>query len=386
MGREIARKPPYLWGLCQTKASYRAMWDQESRARSLGVPVQLMPANDGRLRLGDAVALMTDAVGIKQTKSCGCKERQVKWNRYRLPLWLSVLVLAARRVIQDPRVIWRWIVSLTLYGNRIRSTVYPALRSPRSEYQMVDVVTLFSGRQYCFRRWFKSLLSLDYPRRNLRLIWYTNSRSRWFLARLRLAAWVAHWRGFAAILLTHDTTLQPSRNSQREMIPGEAFPKDHCEVIAALYNRALERTGRDVLFWEDDIVVEPDALMRLLADAREHAAGYLTAVVRDRHAAQYFLWNLKTDDGYAPLPVDEHEAGAHPIGLGPLGFSFVTREAFDRLSRPIMKPYMPKEWDAETKLHGCDMVMCVEMERLGIKRLCDWSVRAKHYDSKGVAH
>ena len=249
----------------------------------------------------------------------------------------------------------------------------------------VDVVTLFCGRWYAWRPWFDSLLALFYPRDRLRLWWYCNSRDPAFAAHLATTALQLAAAGWD-VRLTLDPTLAPSRNALRELRAGEQFPADHCDVIAALYNRATALTDRDLFFFEDDAGIPHDSLLRLQDACHRYGAGYAVGRVHDRHGPELFSWALtRADDGtYQAGPVAAHR-GVQPIGLGGFTCTYVPRWAFAALSAPKFKPYPPAAWQPGP-IAGCDMVLCMELDRLEIARVCDFDLRVAHYDSQGRPH
>jgi hypothetical protein len=249
----------------------------------------------------------------------------------------------------------------------------------------VDLVSLFSGRWYSWRPYYDSLRSLFYPRDKLRLWWYSNSADHAFLANLAGAALALKQLGYSIRLMV-DPTLTVSRNALRELRPGDRFPGDHCEVIAALYNRATAWTEHDVFFLEDDMAVPADALLRLQNACLKHGAGYAVGVVRDRHSPDWFCWNIVRDNqGEVSGALVDWQSGVHPVGLGGFACTYIPRWSFDALSNPKFKPYAPRDWKPG-KIAGCDMVLCLELETLEIARVCDMDLKTRHYDSQGRAH
>jgi hypothetical protein len=249
----------------------------------------------------------------------------------------------------------------------------------------VDVVTLMCGRWYSFRQWRDSLLELLYPRDRLRLWLYTNSDNPAFVACAAAEALALMRAGFQ-VRFTADPTLKVSRNALRELQPGDGFPMDHGEVIAELYNRACAATTNDLFFLEDDMGVPPDALLRLQTACRARGAGYAVGVVKDRHGPDTFCWSLhKQDDGTRIAGPCLHDGGVHAIGLGGFACTYLSRWAFDALSPPKFKCYAPTAWKPGP-IAGCDMVLCMELDRLEIIRVCDFDLKTRHYDSQGIGH
>jgi hypothetical protein len=54
------------------------------------------------LRLGDAVAAMAKAAGLKETTGCGCARRRAVLNRW-TPAWLSQLLGRLGRARKQPK-------------------------------------------------------------------------------------------------------------------------------------------------------------------------------------------------------------------------------------------------------------------------------------------
>jgi hypothetical protein len=266
----------------------------------------------------------------------------------------------------------------------------PSVAAPIAQAKgppVVDIITLFSGRWYAWHHWLESFRALQYPVGGLRLFAYSNTDDAVFLALLSKTILEINASGIPA-RLTIDPALKVSRNAHRELGQGDDFPGDHCDVIAALYNRVLDQVGADsdLFFFEDDLAVPPDSVLRLQAACQRQQAGYAVGVTRDRHNAHgVFIWDLQQwPDGTWTAKDLAQPIGLRSIGLGPLGCTYVPRWAWQRITDPKMKPYPPAEWKGG-QLAGCDMILCLEMERLGIKRLCDFDLKTRHYDSKGQA-
>lgn len=251
----------------------------------------------------------------------------------------------------------------------------------------VDVLTLMSGRHYSFGRYLDGLKALDYPRDRLHLLWYTNSRDQSFLSLAACSVAQLCGDGFDARMVV-DPALVPSKQALREILPTDGTPHEHANVIAALYNRSLAMTARDVFFLEDDIVCERSTLKRLLSHAAIHEAGYVGAPVGDRHSEAMFAWDIVQNEdgsfGGKEVPKKE-QAGLRKVGLAGLACVFMRRWAIDKIGRPLMKVWPPAKMP-DNLFGGCDIVMCFEMEHLGIVRLCDFGCRPDHIDSKGVSH
>lgn len=247
----------------------------------------------------------------------------------------------------------------------------------------VDLVTLMCGRTAAWPHYLRSLRGLDYPRHLLRVWWYTNSPDAAFLAAADEAASRLCGEGFD-VRLTVDATVPLSGIALREMRPGDAPPLDQADVIATLYNRATAPTDRDLFFLEDDCGAPPDALRRLQVAALAASAGLACGVVRCRHSGQPWLWDLLRGPRGWKVQTPAHKYGVHPIGIGGYVCAYLPRAQLDRLSQPWFKPRPPADWGAPWI--GADMVMCVEMERLGIPRVCDFDFQPAHYDSQGRPH
>lgn len=247
----------------------------------------------------------------------------------------------------------------------------------------VDVVTLMCGRTAAWPHYLRSLRGLDYPRQLLRVTWYTNSQDATFVEAAEAEAGRLRAEGLD-VRLTVDPTVPLSRIALREMRPGDAPPIDQADVIAELYNRAVEPTDRDLFFLEDDCGAPPDALRRLQVAALAAGAGLACGVVRCRHSNQPWVWNLLRGPRGWKVQAPGHKIGVHPIGIGGYVCAYLPRAQLDLLSRPWFKARAPADWGAPWI--GADMVMCVEMERLGIPRVCDFDFRPAHYDSQGRPH
>lgn len=250
----------------------------------------------------------------------------------------------------------------------------------------LDVVTLMSGRLYAFDKYIAGLRSLDYPKDRLHLLWYTNSDNPAYLC-LASSTALQLSREWYDVRLICDPSIRPTRHALREIQPEDGAALDHCDVIANLYNRALSMTSRDVFFLEDDIVPEPAALRRLLAILERHRkCGYACAAVTDRHSPRKFIWRLivNPDGTRGGIELTQAEMkGTKHIGMGGLACVVMRRWAIDAISHPIMKMYPPSSFPPSL-LGGCDIVLCYEMEQLGIERIADFGIRSTHLRSDGV--
>lgn len=82
--RHQQRKTPHIHHLCQTRKDYRRLWDRQAgeekkESASASVSVVSDPSYLESRGLGDTIAKITSAVGIKPCG--GCKQRQAFLNK-----------------------------------------------------------------------------------------------------------------------------------------------------------------------------------------------------------------------------------------------------------------------------------------------------------------
>lgn len=135
----------------------------------------------------------------------------------------------------------------------------------------------------------------------------------------------------------------------------------------ALADTALSEGADWVLWWDDDILVAPDALVRLFAHRYPICSG-LYVDRQDRMAAAYLAeWQGKT----LAARMEELPAGhcAYLDGVG-LGFCLMDARVLRRLPRP---------WFEYTPEVGEDFGFFLSVQRhLGIEVLVDGAVRCRH--------
>jgi hypothetical protein len=164
--------------------------------------------------------------------------------------------------------------------------------------------------------------------------------------------------------------------------------------IAAVHNacRELIKPCEYMLLIEDDGVLPPDALSRLLADYQAHPyAGFIEGVELGR-------WNIphvgawRADDVYEPMLIESAirsttqilDGGMRPVGSAPdmvveeidAGGLYCTLTKYDRYIEHDFKPF-------ENCSLGPDFDWGIELRRLGFKNFIDWSVAVEHCKPDG---
>ena len=252
---------------------------------------------------------------------------------------------------------------------------------------MITIVTLMAGRFYVMDSYFYGLENIDYPKDQINLVILSNTDNEdlRYLMQRRVDA----LEGYANKQLFFTDKVPPSSNA---FVEDGRHTTEHGDTIAALYNEAYTHVHtEDFLLLEDDIIAPSNAITGLMK-CYEEGVGYVCGVQMDRHHHQMFMWDLvKTrvyPDGdscdsvqYAPADV-RRPWGIREIGLGHFGLTLLKKSIVDEVGNPPFKRSSPMCGS----LVGCDMVYCLDMERLGYKRICNFDVRGLHMDSKGKIH
>jgi len=256
-----------------------------------------------------------------------------------------------------------------------------------SEYPEITIVTLFGGRFNLLEPYLFSLDRLDYPKDKLSLIWLTNYANETFQKILQFEA-DARQTTYQSLRLIVDTTVPSSPLVVEEGKGSE----EHAAIIASLYNRVFSLVTTPYFFsLEDDMTVPEYTVKKLLS----HNVPYACGAVFDRHQYGLFAWNLRrvrrvvstperkmmSTEDYVGVPI-EKTWGAVPVGASTLACSLINTEIVRSISP---KPFKSKH-PMSIGLVGCDIVLCLDLEIRGHKRILDFDVRTLHYDSKCRPH
>ncbi len=149
-----------------------------------------------------------------------------------------------------------------------------------------------------------------------------------------------------------------------------------------------------VFLIEDDGILPPDALSRLLADYLAHPyAGFIEGVELGRHGLPYVgAW--RADDVYEPTKIESAirstaqivDGGMRPVGSVPdtvveeidAGGLYCTLTKYDRYIKHEFKPF-------ENCSLGPDFDWGIALRRLGFKNFIDWSVAIEHCKPDGTS-
>lgn len=119
-----------------------------------------------------------------------------------------------------------------------------------------------------------------------------------------------------------------------------------------------------VLFIDDDMIVPPDGLLRLLAH-NEPLVGGLYFGRNPPHLPVAYRF---VEDGQW-IPVTKYVAGLQEVDAIGFGFMLVTREVLEKMERP---------WFEFSDKMGEDMYFCEQAKKLGYKVLLDGDVICRH--------
>jgi hypothetical protein len=148
--------------------------------------------------------------------------------------------------------------------------------------------------------------------------------------------------------------------------------------IAAIHNeiRKLIKPCEYVFLIEDDGILPPNALSRLLSDYLAHPhAGFIEGVELGRWGIPHVgAW--RADDVYDPTKLESAMpgSGVEEIDAGGL---YATLTRYDLYRKHEFKPW------GDTL--GPDFDMGIELRRLGHKNFIDWSVQLEHCRPDGTS-
>ena len=256
---------------------------------------------------------------------------------------------------------------------------------------VITILTLFGGRWHTLEPFLHGLMNLDWPLKNLQLLWYSNAEDR-FAECLTWQKQMLEKKGYR-IRLIHDTSLPQAARLFHE---GDQRTEEHLNTIAALYNAAWQYVETDdVLALEDDVLVTSHALKRMIQAIRDYPkAAVVVSCAFDRHNdGVVFVWDVvKAFANGSPNKVRYELVqvgrpwGVRKVAAGGLCCTFIRRS---RLPISLNKKYPFKVWHSiEGKEHigGCDLTFCLETEEGGGEIYADFDVRPLHIDSRARIH
>ena len=253
----------------------------------------------------------------------------------------------------------------------------------------ITLVTLCAGRFYALEAYFWGLSIIDYPKDKIHLLFMSNSDNDDFIHLIERH--IELLKGYASIRFIKTDIVKPSSNA---FIENGVHTNQHAETIAKLYNEAYKYIDtEDFLFLEDDVIAPSNAISGLLP-CFEEDVGYVCGTQMNRHGgvnATLFMWDLAYKRIYPDgdncndkthQVVDIRKPwGIREIGLGHFGLTMLKKSICEKLPKPTFKPF----W-SDGNLKGCDMVLCLELDKLGYKRMANFDVRGLHLDSTGKIH
>lgn len=258
----------------------------------------------------------------------------------------------------------------------------------------ITIATLMAGRYYSLEAYLWGLSVIDYPKDKIELLWSSNSNDQTFHEK---ALKEQHkLKGYASKTYTITNQVKSTRNA---FLENGKYTIEHARGISKLYNNLWQEIKTEwVLFLEDDVIAPSNAMD--LLDCYKKNIGYACGVVMDRHGNSVFVFDLikeKFKKGLisrkeADLPeaniiykgeIVKKPWGKREVGLGHFGLTLLKKSVVEKLDKPYFKSDDKKHGG---KLVGCDMVYCVELDDLKIKRICDFNIRGIHISSDGKIH
>lgn len=264
---------------------------------------------------------------------------------------------------------------------------------------MISLVTLFGGRPRLLEAYFTALDNLDWPKDDIQLVWVTNSDDKVFLRTLNME-FAARAGDYADSTFLALGDIPPSQCAHRENYSPDEI--EHAKIIAKMYNAALTVCKGELLFaLEDDVFCPRFALASLVPHMADETLAVATGITFNRHKPnELWGWDLRKVNRITNVPgqgggsvmpppsiVEDYVGvpmrkpwGVTPIGLTTLGATLIRSSMIRAVGG--FKPTHPMS----LTLRGCDMVMNLDFELRGWKRLADFNVVALHFSSDGVPH
>tara|TARA_Y100000310_G_scaffold345707_1_gene468575 strand:+ start:8576 stop:9379 length:804 start_codon:yes stop_codon:yes gene_type:complete len=257
----------------------------------------------------------------------------------------------------------------------------------------ITVLTLFAGRWHCLEAFLDGLDNLDYPKKKLHLVWFTNSDDNIFLECLEREG-EKRFKDYASLQLIK-APIRPTSWAFKDQGTGYL---EHANTIATLYNTAYQYVETDLLFFlEDDVLTPTHALRRFLkAYAENPLCAYISGIVFDRHnPGVYFVWDI--DMAQTPRPdIKQYQHdyvlrpprkcwGLQKIGAAGFSCTLVRTSILNRLKRPNL-PIFHEKSPLSSTTGGSDICMGMELNFSGYEVYADYDVRAFHMDAESKLH
>lgn len=257
---------------------------------------------------------------------------------------------------------------------------------------MITIVTLMAGRFYSLEAYLWGLSIIGYPKDRIHLLFLTNSDNDDFIHLIERH--IENLKGYASIRFIKTDIVKPSSNA---FVENGVHTNQHADTIAKLYNEAYKHIDtEDFLFLEDDIIASSNALSGLIPCFKDDV-GYVCGTQMNRHGginATIFMWDLDSKKVFADGDICQEISyyavdirkpwGIREIGLGHFGLTMLKKSICEKLTKPIFKPR--SSLPNSGAIIGCDMVLCLELNALGYKRIANYDVRGLHMDSLGRIH
>jgi len=240
---------------------------------------------------------------------------------------------------------------------------------------MLTIATPFAGRLHCLAGFLESLDSQVVNKAETCLLWYDNSSSAEFGARLEEEA-QRRRSEWGEIRVVHDPTKVAADLSTNT--------GKHYQVARTWKQASLLVRTPFVLCWEEDVQAPPEAahaLMAILSMNPQYAA--LSAAVPYRHYHEpvtgVMVWDLNHSGGsFSGARADQTQVSYHlPIRawgtevVGATGFAFLMLRNEVLQSTPISAEAMPRL--------GFDQLFGLRLQEAGLKLAVHWDTRCVHY-------
>ncbi|MBM3701727.1 MAG: glycosyltransferase [Actinobacteria bacterium] len=224
---------------------------------------------------------------------------------------------------------------------------------------LLTIGTSFSGKSWCFDKYFKRLSELRFPKNRTRLVFFDDSNDKQFSNKLRKKIKKIRSRYKEIVLLSGGVL----------PIDYDAYPVP--KHLAQIYNKMRGQLikGSHVFMWEDDELPPKDVIEKL-SNHLWYDIGIVSGYTKSRQRKLPLAWYY-TDKLYQAFPngKDTEDIGATSLGCVLIPTYYVKIIAFK---------------DVQDDLVGHDIIFSRDIAKLGKKILIDWRIKCLHFDKRGL--
>lgn len=249
----------------------------------------------------------------------------------------------------------------------------------------ITMLSMFIGRRKMFKKWLKEFKKLKKGNLKIHVLWLVFSKQRSFIKQVKKA--------FMDLSGYHSKTLVINYE-HRVATPGDRKGGNWVtrnQAITDGYNFSRQYIDNPdfVFLYEDDVVIPPDGLLKLLPYMDNNHIGAIVGRVpyrpNGRHRGKTLAWEMEAkhiiSNGtvhtkYEVWYLDKQYSGVEGIGSGTFGCTLIRGPLYSRV-------VMINELDG---IMGPDVTYGLLLKRMGYKMLIDHGIHCKqlHETRRGV--